>query len=94
MGRIKQSENCNHLGKFARKTKPSSLVLKYKKVKQIRNRTEANMGRANKNPGFKSSILTFKKMGFVTSCDLEGFCTKESIVEGFVSDSLGITIKT
>ena len=61
MERIKQSENCSHLEKFARKTKPSSLVLKYKKVKQIRNRTEANMGRANKNPGFKSSILKLKK---------------------------------
>ena len=61
MGRIKQSENCNHLGKFARKTKPSSLVLKYKKVNQIRNSTKANMGRANKNPGFKSSILKLKK---------------------------------
>ncbi|KAM7229526.1 hypothetical protein CapIbe_019642 [Capra ibex] len=24
-------------------------------------------------------------MGFVTSCDLEGFCTKESIVEGFIA---------
>lgn len=36
MGRIKQSRNCNHLGKFARKTKEHiSLVLKYKKVDEI-----------------------------------------------------------
>ena len=61
MGRIKQSENCSHLGKFAKKTKPSNLVLKYKKVKETRHRTETNLGRANKNPGFKNSILKLKK---------------------------------